>query len=422
MCYKVSTQQWLYYAGSKHIPRAVGFHKGNSKCTANCEVEDPFIYTDFASAKKPFVNLRFEMRDKEYVTPVIVNDRIPENAFFDFGKTKTTIHVYSKYPGSWADAIGHILAEEIYPVFHGLDLVGVRDRDVQLLIADHLCPSGKKCPVFYEAMKSITKHHPQISDMRKNFPPRPPWLFYHPDIVCYKLLFMGSGQLHGSSRVHHPDSWGRFVEKFVYGMGLDPFHRPEKQRVLVINKGGSGRVNRVAFNGRDVAEKIRQQFQVDVDYFVYNGETFRQEVEMVQKYTVCIAVCGGTAFGCTFLPDGAANIYIATWYSEGENGRPGANNNMEHVTWTYDRRHKYYAYPVWLNETTPDMSSTGYSKQSKYLYRWKHNKGFTIDFPRMAVIVNDALSYAEASFDYGKNSFKRLQKVTRSINNFTIVA
>ena len=156
MCYKVSTQQWLYYAGSKHIPRAVGFHKGNSNCTANCEVEDPFIYTDFASAKKPFVNLRFEMRDKEYVTPVIVNDRIPENAFFDFGKTKTTIHVYSKYPGSWADAIGHILAEEIYPVFHGLDLVGVRDRDVQLLIADHLCPSGKKCPVFYEAMKSIT--------------------------------------------------------------------------------------------------------------------------------------------------------------------------------------------------------------------------------------------------------------------------
>ena len=141
-----------------------------------------------------------------------------------------------------------------------------------------------------------------------------------------------------------------------------------------------------------------------VDYFVYNGETFRQEVEMVQKYTVCITVCGGTAFGCTFLPDGAANIYIATWYSEGENGRPGANNNMEHVTWTYDRRHKYYAYPVWINETAPDTSPAGYSENYKYLKRWKHNKGFAINFPRMAVLVNDALSYAETSFEY-ENSF-----------------
>lgn len=164
----------------------------------------------------------------------------------------------------------------------------------------------------------------------------------------------------------------------------------------------------------------RKRFDNCLDYFVYNGETFRQEVEMAQKYTVCITVCGGTAFGCTFLPDGAANIYMATWYSESAKGRPGANNNMEHVTWTYDRRHKYYAYPVWINETIPDISPDGYSDKYKYIHRWKHNKGFTIDFPRMAVLVNDALSYAEASFEY-KTSFKRLQTVTRHINNFTII-
>ena len=123
-------------------------------------------------------------------------------------------------------------------------------------------------------------------------------------------------------------------------------------------------------------------------------------MEMAQKYTVCITICGGTAFGWSFLPDGAANIYIATWYSEGEDGHPGANNNMEHVTWTNDLRHKYYAYPVWIN-------------------RWKHNKGFTI-FPRMAVLVNDALRYTEANFEYS-NSFKRLQLVSRHINNYIII-
>ena len=422
MCLKLSTHQWLYYTGNQHTPRAVGVHKGNRFCKENCDVEDPFIYTDFASAKQPFVNVKFETSiDSDHVTPVVVNDRIPNNAFFDLGETKFTIHVFSKFPDSSINAIGHLLAEYIYPVFHGLDLVGVIDRDVKLLFNDSPCPNGMKCPIFFEAIKSISKYYPLVSNIIRNYPPSEPPNTYHPDLVCYKLLYIGSGDLHASSRVHHPDSWGRFVERIVYGMGLDPFRKPDKQRILMINKGGSGLVNRIAFNGKDVAEKIRQQFQVDVDYFVYNGETFRQEVEMVQKYTVCITVCGGTAFGCTFLPDGAANIYIATWYSEGENGRPGANNNMEHVTWTYDRRHKYYAYPVWINETAPDTSPAGYSENYKYLKRWKHNKGFVIDFPRMAVLVNDALSYAEASFEY-ENSFKRLQKVTRNINYFTIIA
>lgn len=422
MCYNTSAMHWLYYTGSKHTPRAVGVNKGNRMCTINCDVEDPFIYTDFESAKQPFINVKFETStDVDQVTPVVVNDHIPENAYFDLGKTKSTIHVYTRSPDAGIGAIGHLLAEFVYPIFHGLDLVGVRDRDVKMLFNDSPCPKGQKCLLFMESIQSISKYYPLVTDIIRNYPPTAPPSSYHPDLVCYKLLYMGTGQLHGSSRTHHPDSWGLFVEKILYGMKLDPFHKPEKQRVLIINKGGNGLVNRIAFNGKDVAEKIRQLFRVDVDYFVYNGESFRQEVEMVQKYTVCITVCGGTAFGCTFLPDGAANIYIATWYSEGENGRPGANNNMEHVTWTYDRRHKYYAYPVWINETTPDTSSAGYSDNYKYLFRWKHNKGFTIDFPRMAVLVNDALSYAEASFEY-ENSFKRLQRVTRHINNFTIIA
>jgi hypothetical protein len=417
ICYKVSSQQWLYYTGDKNTPRAVGVHIGNQNCKENCETEDPFIYTDFESAKSPFVSVQF---DGTHVTPVVLYDRIPENAFFDKGQTESTIHVHSLIAN---DApFGHMLAEFVYPIFHGLDIVGVRDRDVKLLFASSPCPSGHRCSLFYEAIKSFSKYYPQVSDIAVNYPPATPPDTYHPDLVCYRLLYLGTGQLHGSSRVHHPDSWGRFIEKIIYGMGLDPFHKPQKQRVLVINKGGPG-ANRVAFNGRDVAEKIRQQFQVDVDYYEYSGggASFRQEVEMVQQYTVCITVCGGTAFGCTFLPDGAANIYIATWHSEGENGRPGASNNMEHVTWTYDRRHKYYAYPVWINETTPDMSAAGYSPHYKFIHRWKYNKGFTIDFPRMALLVNDALSYAEDSFDYGKNSFKRLQKVTRYVNNFTIL-
>ena len=85
--------------------------------------------------------------------------------------------------------------------------------------------------------------------------------------------------------------------------------------------------------------------------------------------------------------------------------------NMDHVIWTY---------PVWINETTPDTTPAGYSDKYKYIHRWKHKKGFTIDFPRMAVLVNDALRYTEANFKYS-NSFKRLQLVSCHINNFAII-
>ena len=49
------------------------------------------------------------------------------------------------------------------------------------------------------------------------------------------------------------------MEKVLYGMGLDPFNRPERQRILVVNKGCNGRINRVAFNGQEVAKKLGQQ-------------------------------------------------------------------------------------------------------------------------------------------------------------------
>ena len=92
-------------------------------------------------------------------------------------------------------------------------------------------------------------------------------------------------------------------------------------------------------------------------------------------HSVCIAVCGGTAFSCTHLPDGASNIYLSVWSSRTESGRPGNNNNMESVTWRWDSRHRHYAYPVWLNETTPH-NSVPRDRQYDYGMRWKYNLGF----------------------------------------------
>lgn len=140
-------------------------------------------------------------------------------------------------------------------------------------------------------------------------------------------------------------------------------------------------------------QTLRDTFDVPIDEWVWSGETLQQEVEMLQKYSVCITVCGGTAFSCTHLPDGASNIFVSVWSADTASGRPGNNNNMESVTWTWDSRHKHYAYPVFLNETMPDESIEKHPIY-KYGMRWKHNKGFNLHAGRLALQLNDALAQA----------------------------
>ena len=119
-----------------------------------------------------------------------------------------------------------------------------------------------------------------------------------------------------------------------------------------------------------------------------------------------------TAFSCTHLPDGASNIYMAVWSSDAETGRPGNNNNMETVTWTWDNRHKHYAYPVWLNESFPDTTIPR-DPQYQYGMRWKHNRGFEVHTGRLAVLLNDALSQAQWRMfggDQASGGFRRLTR------------
>jgi hypothetical protein len=206
---------------------------------------------------------------------------------------------------------------------------------------------------------------------------------------------------------------------WLSGLGLDPRATPPRQRVIFVNKGGTAAggairsgANRIALNAAKVLQRLAETFDVPVDSWVWNGETLDEEVAMLQRYSVCIAVCDSTAFSCTHLPDGASTIYASVWSSLKKSGRPGNNNNMESGTWTWDTRHTHYAYPVWLNETLPDTTLQR-DRQYNYGMRWKHNKGFFLHAGRLALQLNDALLQAQwRMFGGGEDSsagrFRRL--------------
>ena len=349
--------------------------------------DDPHVQTEFRAAvtHSSGFNEGFHVQ--------VVDGLIPSNVAWISG-----LHYYRQPLGPWANAIGHMYAEYIYAIWHAMDVVGLVSRDVHVLMSDTPCkrevsggPAGIKCPHFQTLMRGLSDQYRNESKVLRNFPPP------GKRTTCYRSLLVGDGTLHGSSRRHPPESWGKFMHYWLAGIGINPRARPPKQRIIFINKGGTqaggahnGGANRMALNAKETLETLRATFDVPIDEWSWSGETLWDEVQMLQRYSICITVCGGTAFSCTHLPDGASNIYLSVWSSEALSGRPGNNNNMESVTWTWDSRHKHYAYPVFLNETMPDDTIPKHP-QYNYGMRWKHNKGFKLHAGRLAVLLNAAL-------------------------------
>lgn len=411
ICYDRNANQWLYFRNPDLAPPPTFTHVG----TRNSETSlvDPHVQTEFHEAVVTSSGFNEALRVK------VLDRMIPGNVAWISGLS------YHRQPlGPWANAIGHMYAEYLYAIYHAMDVFGLVTRNISVLMRDTPCNTnnpadrnkrGNKCAHFHTLMRGLSDQYQELSTVLKpNFPPK-----VTARHVCYRSLLAGDGTLHGSSRRHAPESWGKFMHYWLAGLGINPQARPQKQRIIFVNKGGTaaggahkGGANRVALNAQSVMKTLAETFDVPIDSWVWNGETLEQEVAMLQRYSICITVCGGTAFSCTQLPDGASNIYMAVWSSEAETGRPGNNNNMETVTWTWDNRHKHYAYPVWLNETTPDTTIPR-DPQYQYGMRWKHNRGFEVHTGRLAVLLNDALSQAQWRMfggDQASGDFRRLTR------------
>ena len=386
LCYNASSHEWQYH---RRMPTVSWTHVGT---TASENWEDPRVLTEFNGPVSTSSGFNEGFRVKA------VNEPIQDAVWVD------GLAVYRQALGPWANAIGHMYAEYLYPIFHAMDVFGLVTRDVNVLMRDTPCrgqapaSKGNKCAHFHTLMRGLSDRYREIRSVaRPNFPPAGS----RGRKLCYRSLLAGDGTLHGSSRRHAPESWGKFMHHWLAGLGYNPRARPPSQRIIFVNKGGTaaggahrGGANRIALNAAEVMGLMGSTFDVPIDTWVWNGETLEQEVAMLQRYSVCITVCGGTAFSCTHLPEGASNIYISVWSSNAASGRPGNNNNMESVTWTWDSRHKHYAYPVWLNESTPDNTLPRHP-QYEYGMRWKHNKGFQLHAGRLAFLLNDALTQAQ---------------------------
>ena len=426
VCYDAATATMVYHRLPDEAPVALLTSNGATDGSVNVSV-----VTEFPSA---FVSLFLD--DKWGWAPQVVDSPIPEEAIFEeklhvLTGSQITQHSY---------AAGHMLSEHFYPMIHAMDLFALdepRTRDFHFLEPVGPCAKHNKkrengvlCTRWREMRRALSKHgnderlirlrwYTEHWDMRYfqaqwTFPPR-----RAAGYTCFTKLVVGNGNLHSMSLVHPAGpAWSRMIETVTAAFNVDPNRRLWRQRILLVNKGGrkgggqvAGGANRIIEDVDRLASCVRSTFGVNVDVWKYNGESMGEQIAMASNYSVCITVSGGTAITCQFVPRGASAIYIGSWSSDEHDGSHGTNNNMEHPNWTWDWRHKTFAYPVMLGETRPSSTQTSEHPVYKYRLKWKHGDGFRLSVPRMALLVASALTDAEEGLALPRRSFRPLPRV-----------
>ena len=218
LCFDGQSKKWQYHRREDLAEPPTWTHRGERR--EDLLTVDPHVTTEFRQpvATSSGFNEGFRVS--------VVDGSIPSNVTWISGLT-----IWRAELGPWANAIGHMYAEYIYAIWHSMDVVGVVSRDARVLMEDTPCnirgkgangKPGVKCPHFQTLMRGLSdRYRDSDSVLRPNFPHR------GRGTACYRSLVVGDGTLHGSSRRHTPESWGKFIHFWLAGLGIDPRARPD---------------------------------------------------------------------------------------------------------------------------------------------------------------------------------------------------
>ena len=147
LCYNASSHEWQYH---RRMPTVSWTHVGT---TASENWEDPRVLTEFNGPVSTSSGFNEGFRVKA------VNEPIQDAVWVD------GLAVYRQALGPWANAIGHMYAEYLYPIFHAMDVFGLVTRDVNVLMRDTPCrgqapaSKGNKCAHFHDRHTDCYYYH-----------------------------------------------------------------------------------------------------------------------------------------------------------------------------------------------------------------------------------------------------------------------
>ncbi|KAL9654624.1 hypothetical protein ABK040_006686 [Willaertia magna] len=391
---------WFYFSNNNNFQLMNGINSETSE----------FILNQFPN---PFVLLKRADDDKQVLTPwnlQILNSPIPlkndvENnningysAEFD-----DSSEVVALYDGYWMENLGHFINDDLYSVFAGLRLFNLttNPKEIRLLLNSDCSmfydiKENDRCQRFFKDWKplisklkelNINKYEDFIPLLNTRQPTK---------LICFRNLITGLTSLnfYNHNHIGHSNLFYEYRNHLISQLGLNPYFKPKKQKIIIAYKSEKERRHIVNFN--EMINFIKKEFgdlaEIQVEKFY--DKSAKEQVNVLQQSTVFITPPGAISQGSIFLTKYTTAIYFDI-YQEGK------TNSLEGYFWTNLFWFKDFRYPVVKDEIKIDYNlikeyndnewNVNKIKDKEVMYR---NYGsIKVDLNKLSLLIQNALHF-----------------------------
>lgn len=195
---------------------------------------------------------------------------------------------------------GHALGDDFLPVYRLAQSFGLWDRKELGVI---FYPDCSKRGGFERGCVNHRRMSELLLDRPIETASSPIWPA-DGSPLCFEKLLVGTRML----GMGHPSegSWTGFIGEIKTHLGIDPDHKPVRQKITIFDKRG----RRTILNPTELKERLEERFQVQVDIINPAAFSLEEQAGMFEDTTVLVSPCGGVSFSSVFLPKGASTIFL----------------------------------------------------------------------------------------------------------------
>ena len=382
---------------------------------------DRTIHTDFPAH---LVNLRRYVvgLEQAFYSARVVRSAIPTDAVWSSARVHAVYHQFCP------ENFGHVLGDDLYPVWQQLRRFGINSsrHELQILACEHCSYSGRDEQSRHRACNNTHTLFRTISQR--------PWMqidqfiaaqlngssdtasasLSDSGVVCMEQLVMG----HGLSGMYWQGrDWPLFVDWMVEQFPASVRGtRPQQLSILVTRKVNRRKI----INFDEMIDYLRSLFDMPVDVWEPDQLSFHEQIRTVRQYAVLVTPCGGISFVSPFMAAGSSVVYI-DWFDP----RWNATTAMEEYLWQYDPRLSRFHYHIHrddirgLDQQAMQRDRIAANTDERLL--WRNYALLYVQPERMAYFVMHALRRAARQLQLNDTvEYTRLMEQTQHFSQIAL--
>lgn len=350
-----------------------------------------------------FLNLRSmgNPSDAQWWAPSIVKseDGIPSDAFAprsDPARPAVNVLYHPHYPSN----MGHVIGDDLFPIFNLMSSFGMLVNDAQLIISRDCGKifkdnpkKAKQCDFFLKMLLPGLTNKEYLAATSPDFASRVRAGSSGggaDDLVCFEQLLVGNGPWGFQQSLGKAPSWWSYHAFYLNNLGINPNRTPKKQRITVSIKKGK----RALANNDELVAYLKEQYpQYEVDALELTSlGGWKSELNYLLDTSILITPCGGVSMSAMFLPHNAALVIVDYF-----NLRKNVSFGMEERLWANLGYVRPFHYPFTIDEV--EMPDGHRRDDYQEMRDWGQVR---VDTERMGTIVQAAISHVDNFMVFGQ--------------------